>query len=159
MAKIAIVAFSFGGSGNPEFRECKPGPANIALGEIVDAFRLQSPKKEIVIQDYLKWCVHGADLVIMKHREPGKFLGSEEVADQAAEYLKERGVTRVILVAHHFLHWRKCKKLLEVHGFLVEVAKTGRVPFDPNSDGWWVHGPLHLLWYAVRQKLAGISGR
>lgn len=152
------MAYSFGGS--PVHG---PGPANRKLA-IVVALRLAIGKGAIlVVQDYLEALLLTAevrpDLVVRKHREEGKFLGTEEVTSQYAEFLRRLGVSEVLLIAHPFLHWRKCKKLLEAEGFSVKVVTTGKVPFDPFSEGWWARSRRNLFLYTLLQLATGRQGR
>lgn len=157
MARKAIVAYSFGGS--PVHG---PGRANVKLAEVA-ARIFRETRALLVVQDYLGAPLRDAglapDLVIREHRQKGQFLGTEEVTSQAAEYLRSRGITQVLLVAHSFLHWKKCLKLLQGEGLSIERVRTGWVPFDSCCESWWVRGPFHLLLYGVLQAVFGRQGR
>ena len=149
--KVAIVAYSFGGT--PD----RPGPSNAALGKVVDRIAAREKDILVIVQDFLKSCIgRKADLVV---GDVYTFVNTEGITDLAAAFLKERDIRKVLLVAHPFLHWVKCKRLLEAHGFEVERARTGYVPFDPACHNWWVRSPLHLISYAFLQKTMGRSGR
>lgn len=159
MANKAIVAYSFGGSPING-----PGRANNKLAEIVlkQVIKMNSLAVHVLVQDYLKISLGKLnfipDLVVSERRQPERFLGTEEVTSQFAEYLCQHNISQVTLVAHSFLHWKKCKRLLEGEGLIVEVADTGWVPFDRNCENWWVRSPLHLALYGLLQKCFGRQG-
>ena len=145
----AVVVYSFGGS--PRYG---PGPANIALAQIA-ARVTQETKAILVVQDYLEALLRKngirPDFVVHKHQETKKFLGTEEVTRQFAKYLRSHGISKVLLIAHPFLHWRKCRHLLKKAGLDVKCISTLKVPFDRSCENWWVRSPLHLLLYSFLQ--------
>jgi hypothetical protein len=146
----AIVAYSFGGSVG------RPGPSNLAFGKIIDRLAAKGEPVVVVVQDFIGSCVNRKpDLVV---GEEGVYISTEDITEEIAPLLKKQNVSEVLLVAHPFLHWVKCKKLLEGHGFRVEVVKTGEVPFDPECENWWVRSASQLLLYGVLQKLLGRHG-
>lgn len=141
--KRAIVAYSFGGSTG------RPGPSNVALGQVIDRLVGENDEYVVVAQDYLALCVkRKPDFVV---GEEGVWLSTERITNAFTPYLKEQNISDVLLVAHSFLHWRRCHALLKAKGFTVERIKTHRIPFDPDCEHWWVHSPLQLLCYAVLQ--------
>lgn len=150
-----VIAYSFG------FRKDRqgvyPGTSNEALAKVVDRVCRETGAAAI-LQWEIEKCVNAEvprSLVIREHTIKGKYLDREEVTAQAVGYMNHLSVKEAILVAHPFLHRRKCKKLLEQGGIKVVIAKTGRVPFDTKSEQWWTRGPLRLLLYAVLQLLFG----
>ncbi len=155
MAYKAVVAYSFGGS------HYGPGCANVVLAQIAARVSRETDAA-LLVQDYLEIPIQEKGIfpnfIVREHREKGKFLGTEEVTLQFAEYLRRHNISKVLLVAHPFLHWRKCKKLLQQEGFDVKCVPTGKVPFDRSNESWWVRGPFHLLLYALLQLVVGRQG-
>lgn len=146
----AIVTYSFGGSLN------RPGPSNEALGKIIDGLTAGTETFVVVVQDFIEDCVNRKpDLVV---GEVAKYISTEEITDELVPFLRQKHVSEVLLVAHPFLHWVKCKKLLEESGFKVVRVRTGWVPFDPICENWWVRSPFHLLLYGVLQIVSGRHG-
>ncbi|MDB5195570.1 MAG: hypothetical protein JWO84_754 [Parcubacteria group bacterium] len=148
----AIVAYSFGGSVG------RPGPSNRAFGKIIDGLADHGEEFVVVVQDaFIERSVTCTpDLVVT---EAGPYISTEDVTDTLTPFLKDRHVREVVLVAHPFLHGRKCQRLLFEQGFTVERARTGWVPFDPDCENWWVRNPLNLLLYSVLQATLGRYGR
>lgn len=155
MKRIAIVAFSFGLRGLGE-----PGTTNKKLSNIVEKLKRENPLTMIVSQWETAMCLsQKAHYVVEKHRTPGKYLDSEEVAEQAIEFLEciaPKNEWKIIVVAIPFLHIQKCVKLFP--GFEVSAAKTGWIPFDRKSIQWWTRDPIRLVIYGVLQKLLGYKG-
>ena len=97
--KRAIVAYSFGGSIG------RPGPSNIALGQVINRLVGEHNEYVVVVQDYLALCVkHKPDFVV---GEEGVWLSTEMITNELTPLLKERGISDVLLVAHPLLHWKK----------------------------------------------------
>lgn len=146
----AIVAYSFGGSVG------RPGPSNQTFGRIINSLTSGNEKFIVVVQDFIEHCVdRKPDLVTGRD---GVYISTEDITDELAPFLRERGIREVLLVAHPFLHWRKCRNLLEDQDLAVERVKTGWIPFDEACENWWVRGPFHLLFYGVLQVLFGRHG-
>lgn len=150
----AIVAYSFG------FRKYGAGESNKALARSVKKV-YSITNVLLILQKEIAQCIDFKSvpvLVIEKHRRLWQYLDTEEVTEQAAKYMKRKKISHVFLVAHPFLHRKKCKKLLRKHGFKVFTIKTGWVPFDKYSEKWWTRGPLRLILYAVLQIFFGRRG-
>ena len=152
MKREAIVAYSFGGSVD------RPGPSNIAFGNIINRLvdETQSQKYTVVVQDFIQFCVNEKpDLVV----GDGEYISTQRITSEFEIFLEEEGISNVLLIAHPFLHFVQCKRLLEKRGFAVQRVKTGWIPFDPDCENWWVRGPLHLLLYALLQIAFGRQDR
>ncbi len=148
--KRAIVAFSFG------LRKGGPCDSNIALARAIGKF----PKGIMVVaqREIAALLKSKPALVIRKHRIQGKYLDSDEVAAQAADFLRKKKISEAIVVAHPFLHIIKCKQLMQKGGFAVTVPDIGKIPFDKESEQWWSRSAFNFLVYAVLQKLTGRRG-
>lgn len=168
MKKQAIVAFSMG------YRETKgqkkPGTTNVGLSWVVDVLfkrlREEKPNNDLQIYPILQWeiadCVRCKPaLAIHKHRIDGKYLDSDEVAEQAIEFMNKEGIDEVWIVAYRFLHLHKCIGLLKRRGkkvLIPEELKKIPVRLDPLSAQPWTRTNWKLLKYAIQQKFFGQKG-
>lgn len=149
-----MVVFSFALRSEPE----EPSPCNKRLARaaehINDIMTVRGDRPLIVAQwetaRQLEMDGYGVAHIV-RLLPDGRFLGSEEVWEEAREVFKAAGITTVVLVAHPFLHLRKVRWLAEADGFTVETHPVRGIGFDRKSMQWWTRGPLRLTWYAARQ--------
>lgn len=142
----------------------EPAPCNIRLAKAVERIIKEEKEKIIIVAQWevaLQLVKDGIHVDHTVNLLPDKsYLGSEEVWIDAMNYLnsnKINNISKVIPVAHPYLHMYKVKKLIENSGFITENHKMGYIGFDKNSTQWWTRGPLRLLIYSIFQ-LFGLHG-
>jgi len=97
-------------------------------------------------------------LTVHRHRQEDQYLDSDEVMAQAAEALRQQGVTQVISVAQPWLHSFKCGRLVRQCGFQLVRYHVGLIRFDRQSQQWWTRSWYQLLWYTIKQIISGHRG-
>lgn len=155
---IAIAAFSFG------LVEKEPGKCNIRLAKAVKhilAAQIERGNKTIILAQWeiALWLKsHNIDVTLsIEPLADEHYLGSEEVWEQMKSVARAHNITQVIPVVER-LQRIKVQKLIKADGFQLLPRRVGWVGFDRSSTQWWTRGPLQLLYYAVRQKFAGLHG-
>lgn len=88
------------------------------------------------------------------------YEGSEDVAEQAAEIFRAKGITEVIPVAQPVLQLVKCVQLFRKAGFKTPSFwklcwMIGWIGFDRLSEQPWTRDPFRLVFYTARQVLFG----
>lgn len=137
-----IVGFAFGMRSNNQ-----PGMSNELLAEAI--FNLhQQYRLPLMLQWELTETSFKLDLpehrIVRKHRTPGKYLDTFEVADQMAKELLYEKLYRPIVVAHPHHMWR-CLKTMEKRTFIPFAAETKNVPYDKQSTQFWTKRPEYFI--------------
>jgi hypothetical protein len=150
-----IVVFSFALS-SEEPNRCNRRLARAAERIIAQELMLTGKRPIVIAQ----WEVAAAmlfppDLIVREHHIPGKYLDSNEVMAQAAEFLRKLHVTEVIPVAQPFLQLGKCVSLTRKEGFRPLRRDIGWIGFYRKSIQWWTRNPILLVVGAVLQVLFG----
>lgn len=99
---------------------------------------------------------------ISKHRRPGKYLDTYEVACQAQELMKQHGYKRPALLAHpnHLPRAEAVCRRLGIECVVTDAMK-GAVEFDPQSTQKWTRSleqwrgyePLAMTYYRLKDWL------
>jgi len=158
--KLAIIGYSFGYRID-QFGQKTPGPVNKALAQEVEKLHQEVGGGLVVLQGEIADCVKEfkPDLVVRAHRFAGEYLDSEELTIQASVFLRQHGVNQVWLVAYSGLHRAKCRQLLRIQGFQVQILTICKIPYDTESAQWWTRSLLKEVWYSILQILIGRKGR
>lgn len=97
------------------------------------------------------------DRVILRHREPGKYLDFHEIGYQAAAFMEKNGWTRCLVAAHeHSVDL--CSKVMKK--FDKEVVETIHTNvYTPRSIDFWTRRPLlfksHIAFETIIYKKRG----
>jgi hypothetical protein len=145
-AADCLIAFSFGGIRRHR-RKIQPGCSNADLARYV---RENFPCLPKILQGEIA-DAYGAEALtsrvwrIDRHRRPGKYLDTYEVAVQARRIMQQQSwETAVVLAqAHHLPRATAVCRKLGVH--TVVPAGLERVPFCPNSFQKWTRN--RLRWF------------
>lgn len=154
--KCVILGLSWGYRKEKE-NILTPGLSNKALAKLVDLYQAETPGLESVLQWEIAECAtHKAVLIIREHRIKGQYLDSDEVIDQALQYIKRKGYKEVILVAQSFLHRFFCKRLIKkMDPGLKVITPKAKVPFDRESAQWFARSRLNAVLYAFLRAVTG----
>ncbi len=150
-APTGVVAFSFGnrrpGSG--------PSPINLQLAEIAHSmlsswYSTAAVAAQSEIADHLD-LRHDEKSFLITQPTDGSYLDSAEVWRQAEEFFRQTGITRIIAVAHPFLHLQYVRHLVRRDGFQVVPVHIPRLGFDRSEVNlqWWTRGRLRLIGYSI----------
>jgi hypothetical protein len=153
--EVALVAFSFGLRGVDQ----EPNPCNVRLAKEVERILRDHRPAPVCAQweisKQLEFDDHPPDLTVPPTQN--QCLSSDDVWAQAAAFLQQRGVDRVIPVAHPYLHLHRVKSLIKRSGFRVVDVRIRHIGFDRSRTNtqWWTKGPLRLTLYALIQAIRG----
>lgn len=153
--KVGIIAFSWGFGGRVDpCNERLARAAQRAVWLLSEHGYVSIVVAQIEVSQYLSDVEH----VVRQSINTGAYLGTEEVAYQAADVFVRRGVQRVIVIANPFLHLRKCMRLMRAMDFEVIPFTVGRIGFNSYDRQWFPRGPLRTIAYAIAQKFFGLHG-
>lgn len=136
-----IIAQAFGR------RQSDPGPSNQALAEVVA--RIAKPQHLPVILQWEVADAYSAEVgesvyVVRSHRQPGKYLDTLEVLEQAALICHQHGWQKAVIVAHPDHAWRVVANACKL-GFTVLTPDTSNCPYDPESVQSWTRSAWLFL--------------
>lgn len=180
---VGIIAFAFGQDGDHNFP--KSGPANDAVVKRAEQIRAIERRKNNRVMLAIQW--EGACSQWLDRGRPGDnvqvsnfgphhtssthYVTTEYVVDESLRIFRDKGVTRVIFVAHPF-HLFAINYLLKsdewsrkLQGMTLDTQynrerKLARIPYDesPENVQDWTRGPIRFGGYLVRAKLTGRHG-
>lgn len=153
----AVLALSYG--------MCTDGRAclsNIDLAR--ETVRLMRPGVPIIAQHEIADFLRGGfdpDYVIRRHRDPTRYLDTDEGIRQAVEWLQEHrpDIREIVVVAQPFIHLTLSRMIVRKHGYRVRKTKIGRIGFDRRSSQWWTRHWFLSVVYTARRVLFNVRGR
>ena len=153
----AIVAFSFG----LERRSDEPSICNRKLGESTISIISSSDYRYIVISqweidEYLKRMNHVGLSYYRIDLLENDNIDSQAVWDDAKKILIEKGINKVIVVAHPFLQLGHIRRMIRRDGFTVVKKKIDNdVGFNKSGRNMqpWTKSRMAALIYFIRIKL------
>lgn len=129
-----ILTFSFGYIRTGE--KILPGKSNAQIAEFIEGKLPNIPLiAQFEIADALR--TRTAELVISKHRTPGKYLDSGEVAGQAFVYMKTKGWESAIIVTHPALVARNDYACTAIGIETIAPSGLERIEYDSASAQEW----------------------
>jgi len=100
------------------------------------------------IADMIKKARNHLKAVVLEHRIKGKYLDTEEVAEQIMVEMKKQTWKNVVVIAHSLHVWR-CVKVLEKLGAEIIIPDGLEIiPFDFQSEQWYTR---NFLFWIVRE--------
>jgi len=135
-----VIAQAFG---RAEFNQ--PGLSNKALAKVVEELTRNSVTPVILqweVADAFQAAEGQEVFVVRQHREPGRYLDTLEVLEQALVICRQRQWTRVAVVAHPDHIWRVAVCAQKM-GLTVMVPDTSGVPYDRKSVQRWTRSSIH----------------
>ncbi len=67
----------------------------------------------------------------------GRYLGTREVVEQAKPFLRQQGVSKLVIVANPFIHLSYARWLARRHAFKSMRRHVGWIGFDKESNQVW----------------------
>lgn len=135
-----VIGFAFGGVRDGQV--LRPGASNAALADFARQHLAHLP---LILQwevaDAYGKPAQGRPLFrIDRHRRPGKYLDTYEVAAQSRDLMDRHGwYTAVILAQGH--HLPRAAQVCQKLGLqIVTPPGLGVVPFCPDACQWWTRG-------------------
>ncbi len=138
-----VVAFSFG------YRQVggaiRPGPSNQQIADYLTERYFRLPRiVQFEIADAMPSTAHEV-YRIERHRRPGAYLHTREVAEQAKKIMDRHGWKKAVVIAHPNHMPRAdavCRKLgMET----LAPGGLGAIEFDPGSAQPWTQNPANWL--------------
>lgn len=155
--KQGLVVFSFA------LRDEEPNPCNVRLADAVRRI-LRIEANTIVIAQWevaLRLREYGVTVDhVVNPGDDGAYLGSQEVWNEAREFLLSNGIHKVILVAQPFLQLSLIRRTVRRDGFTIIPRRIPKIGFDasPLNTQPWTRSRRALLWYATKLILGGNHG-
>ena len=156
-----LIVFSFGYRGRR--KQATPGLSNQDLANLAIKYYAELPKiMQFEVADAYT-AAHGPDnapiVRIEKHRKPGVYLDTREVAVQAKRIMAENGWKSPVLLAHPY-HMPRVQAVCSSLKIDWSAGKeeVGAVEFDPLSsqgwttslDKWRGYEPLAIIYYRMK---------
>ena len=133
-----ILAFSFG---------CRIKNGKIAPGisneQLADFIEKELPDIPVIAQFEIAETFKARQpaLAIREHREKGKYLGSDEVLNQALDYIRDKGWKKAIIVTHPAMEARNDYACTAFGLSTIAPPGLEKIAYDPQSEQEWTRNP------------------
>lgn len=130
-----VVAFAFGH--RLDKNTITPGLSNQQIAKYISELHIQLPKiMQFEIADAFPDTSQSIYRIV-RHRKPGLYLDTREVAEQAKQIMDQHGWKKAIINAHPY-HMPRADAVCQKLGIqTVALSGLGAIGFDPDSEQPW----------------------